>query len=269
MPKISKEDQKEYMKQYRKDNLKKIKENRRQYRIDNREHRREYNKQWAKNNPKKVKKYMKQWYKNNREKVKENNEKWRKDNLEYAKQYLENNPEKVKENQKQWYEDNRKRERGKQKQYYINNREKVIKQSREWRKNNPEKMKNFQKEWYKNKYKTDLKFNLNSKIAIAICISLKGNKAGRKWESLTGYNSADLIKRLNNTMPVGHTWQDFLSGELHIDHKIPISAFNFTRPEHADFKRCWALNNLRLLPAKENLIKHNKLDRPFQPALRI
>jgi len=34
-------------------------------------------------------------------------------------------------------------------------------------------------------------------------------------------------------------------------------------------KRCWALSNLRLLPAKENMIKHNKLDRPFQPALRI
>ncbi|GAI61384.1 unnamed protein product, partial [marine sediment metagenome] len=38
---------------------------------------------------------------------------------------------------------------------------------------------------------------------------------------------------------------------------------------HIDFKRCWALENLRLLPAKENMVKHNKLDRPFQPALRI
>ncbi|MBA7551803.1 hypothetical protein ES705_44352 [subsurface metagenome] len=70
-------------------------------------------------------------------------------------------------------------------------------------------------------------------------------------------------------MPAGYTWQDFLSGELHIDHIIPISAFNFTKPEHTDFKRAWALENLRLLPAKENMIKHDRLDRPFQPALKI
>jgi 5-methylcytosine-specific restriction endonuclease McrA len=99
--------------------------------------------------------------------------------------------------------------------------------------------------------------------------SLRGNKNGYHWESLVGYTLADLIRRLNKTMPQGYVWKDFLSGRLHIDHIIPISAFNFTKPEHTDFKRCWALSNLRLLPAKENLSKHNHLDKPFQPALRI
>ena len=128
---------------------------------------------------------------------------------------------------------------------------------------------NYNKQYLNNKYKTDLKYNLNHKISSGMFNCLKRNKAGRKWELLVGYNSADLVKRLNKTIPEGYTWKDFLSGELHIDHIIPISAFNFTRPEHTDFKRCWALGNLRLLPAKENLIKHNKLDRAFQPALRI
>jgi len=119
------------------------------------------------------------------------------------------------------------------------------------------------------KRKTELKYNLKRKISAGIYKSLKGNKNGRHWESLTGYNLADLKRRLNKTMPVGYTWQDLFNGKLHIDHIIPIDAFNFTRPEHTDFKRCWALSNLRLLPAQENMIKHNKLDRPFQPALRI
>ena len=75
---------------------------------------------------------------------------------------------------------------------------------------------------------------------------------------------ADLIKHLEKTLPDGYTWE-----ECHIDHKIPMSAFNFTTPEHTDFKRCWALSNLRLLPAKENLVKYNKLYKPFQPALLV
>ena len=127
---------------------------------------------------------------------------------------------------------------------------------------------------YYNKYqserlKTDIKFRLNRNVSRLIRKALKGNKAGRKWGSLVGYTLNDLIDRLKNTMPAGYTWQDFLQGKLHIDHIIPISAFNFNCPDHIDFKRCWSLENLRLLPAKENMIKHNKLDRPFQPALRI
>jgi len=99
--------------------------------------------------------------------------------------------------------------------------------------------------------------------------SLKKNKAGRTWKSLVSYNLNDLIKHLKKTMPEGYTWQDYLEGKLHLDHKIPISAFNFTKSEHTDFKRCWALSNLQLLPARENLVKSNKLTKPFQLALQI
>lgn len=36
-----------------------------------------------------------------------------------------------------------------------------------------------------------------------------------------------------------------------------------------DFKRCWALRNLQLLPAKDNLRKNAKIGKPFQPSLGI
>ena len=94
-------------------------------------------------------------------------------------------------------------------------------------------------------------------------------KSGKHWEDIVGYTVEDLEKRLRKTMPKEYTWKDFKNGELHIDHIIPISAFNYTKSEHIDFKRCWALKNLRLLPAKENLIKHNKLIKSFQPSLKI
>lgn len=155
--------------------------------------------------------------------------------------------------------------RERNRRYRENNPGEYSKYSKQWYKDNPD----WYRQYAKNKRRTDLKYNLNYKMGKNIGKALKGNKAGRSWEFLTGYTLAELIERLNETMPVGYAWKDYLNGDLHIDHIIPISAFNFNCPEHIDFKRCWALENLRLLPAKENMIKHNKLDRPFQPALRI
>jgi len=136
-------------------------------------------------------------------------------------------------------------------------------------KNIKEKKRLIKLHYGRDRLRKDLKYNLNHKISYMIWKSLKCNKAGRKWESLVGYNLNDLMGRLKRTMPKGYTWQDFLQGKLHIDHKIPKNAFNFTKPEHTDFKRCWDLKILRLLPARENLKKGSKLSKPFQPALKI
>ena len=106
-------------------------------------------------------------------------------------------------------------------------------------------------------------------MKIAINRALKGNKNGRHWEILVGYTLNNLMKRLKKTVPKGCTWQDFLEGKLVIDHKIPKSIFNFSKSEHIDFKRCWALKNLQLLPAEENWKKSNKLEKAFQLGLKI
>lgn len=46
-------------------------------------------------------------------------------------------------------------------------------------------------------------------------------------------------------------------------------AFEFSKPEDFQFQKCWSLDNLRLLPAKENLAKKDKLIKPFQPSLKL
>ena len=115
----------------------------------------------------------------------------------------------------------------------------------------------------------DLKFNLNCRMSCMIWYSLKGNKNGKRWQDLVGYTTEDLKKRLKSTMSPHHNWNDYLEGKLHIDHIMPKSVFNFTDSNHVDFKRCWALSNLQLLPAEENLKKSNHLTKPFQPSLAI
>ena len=158
----------------------------------------------------------------------------------------------------------------KNRQEYIKEyRQKYKEHINEYRKKYRHKNKKHSNNLKRYKYKTDLKFNLNTRISTAINVSLKGKKNGRHWESLVGYSLADLIRRLKFTMPMGYNWKDYLSGKLHIDHITPIVVFNFTEPEHTDFKKCWGLKNLRLLPVEKNLKKGSNLSKPFQPSLLL
>lgn len=194
---------------------------------------------------------------------------------EYMREYRLKNKEKNKIYQKIWYRNNCEKVKERSKKWYKNNIIKAREMNKQWKENNPERFKELERNWCKKKLRIDLKYKLNRKIKIGIYDSTKINKNNKKrqrknyWNNLVGYTTKDLIKYLKETIPDNYTWQDYLEGKLHIDHIIPISAFNFNKPEHIDFKRCWALENLRLLPAKENIIKGNKLDRSFQPALEI
>jgi hypothetical protein len=120
---------------------------------------------------------------------------------------------------------------------------------------------------YRHKIRSTPKGKLNQRMSAGINVSLRGNKTGRKWESLTGYTVDQLRNHLEKQFKDGMSWGKFMVGEIHIDHIIPISAFNYEKPEDDDFKRCWDLKNLQPLWKLDNLIKHNKIEKPFQPSL--
>lgn len=67
----------------------------------------------------------------------------------------------------------------------------------------------------------------------------------------------------------GMTWENHGRFGWHIDHIIPLSAFNFETPDHIDFKRAWALSNLQPLWWQDNLKKRAKIEGAFQPSLAI
>lgn len=177
---------------------------------------------------------------------------------------------------KQWRESNLERIRKVYKEYRQRNKQKRNEYSKQWRESNAEKRKIYQKQWnsnnpeyFKQRLKNNPKYRISRNIGKAIWACLRNQKANKAWLSLVPYTLVDLIKHLKKTLPSGYIWQDFTDGRLHLDHKIPISAFNFTKPEHIDFKRCWALSNLQLLPVKINLEKASKLTKPFQPSLAL
>jgi hypothetical protein len=200
------------------------------------------------------KKYQREYYQKNKDRILGKQKERYNQKLEYEKQRYKKNREEILK---------------KQKEYYQNNKEKVAEYQRIYKEKNRDIVNSKHRIWANNRYKTNIKYNIDKKIGRAIRYSIKENKSTLRWQDKVGYTTEDLIKHLQKTIPNGYTWKDFLNGKLHIDHIIPISVWNYDNYNHIDFKRCWAMKNLRLLPAKENMSKQDRLTKPFQPALKI
>ncbi len=145
-----------------------------------------------------------------------------------------------------------------------------------------EKRRQHQQEYYQrpevkergNKWRKEYRNNnpcikLKNNISRAIHRSIKESKNGEHWEKLVGYTLQDVIVHIEKLFTEGMTWDKFLKGEIHLDHIIPISRFNFSSYNDIDFKRCWALSNLQPLWMYDNLSKGDKIKEPFQPCLAL
>lgn len=119
------------------------------------------------------------------------------------------------------------------------------------------------------KSKTDPSFSLNRRMRCLVWAGLKKNKKGRSWQDLAGYSIDTLRRHIEKQFKDGMTWERFLAGDIHIDHKVPRAAFNYHAPEDPDFKQCWSLKNLQPLWAFDNMSKCDKIDKPFQPSLAL
>lgn len=203
--------------------------------------------------------YWKQYWEKNKDKIKEqrNSEEYKENAKLYMSNYMKENKEKMNGYNK--------------KSYNLHKDELAIKR-REKRDNDGDKLRKYFREYNNNRKSTDVKYNLSCRMATALLHAMKSTltkKSNQKWQNIVGYSLDDLKEHLNKTMPDGYNWNDYLSGKLHIDHIIPQSKFNYDSQDSIDFRRCWAIDNLRLLPAKENISKGNKLSEPFQPSLKI
>lgn len=81
----------------------------------------------------------------------------------------------------------------------------------------------------------------------------------RKTEELLGYTREELISHIEKQFTKGMNWEKFLSGEIHIDHIIPVAHMKPERFDSDEFKACWSLPNLRPMWAADNLSKRDKI----------
>lgn len=74
-------------------------------------------------------------------------------------------------------------------------------------------------------------------------------------------------KYLEYQFKPGMTWDNHGIHGWHIDHVIPLSSFDLTNEQA--MKKAWHYTNLQPLWAKENLRKHNKKPKSYQPNLLL
>lgn len=239
------------------------------------------------------KKIFSKWYTKNKKEVQKHSRQWQINNPEYTHQYYVENKKEILERNRQWYIENKEKslERNRRwhtenpgyrqqrriqykkeyleyhRKYRIEHKKQRHEYNQQWRAENPEKAKAKSRKSSAKRLST-LKGRLNHCMSTGIGKSLKGSKSGRHWESLTGYTIDQLRKHLERQFTFEMSWQNY-GTYWEIDHVIPISVFNFEKPEDLDFKRCWGLKNLRPLEVNENRKKHAKLEKPFQPSLRL
>jgi hypothetical protein len=246
---------KHYKKQYNIDNKDKIREQQRQYDlfhkdeikkrkqiyyIDNKEEIGDRQKEYVINHKDKRREYTQQYYINNKEEM--NNE---------SKEYALIHKDEIKKYAKQYYLDNREEILKATKSYYQNNKPKVRKNAN-------------------NRRKLDIPFRLRRGIASVVRSALKNNGFSKNGKSITKYlpySFQQLKEHIEQQFEPWMTWNNWSVYDKDIwndnnsstwtwqlDHIIPQSKLPYINMEDDNFKKCWALENLRPYSAKQNII---------------
>lgn len=147
---------------------------------------------------------------------------------------------------------NKERKREYQAEYGRRNADRLREQKRQWIADNIDRHRaNTRRNMRKRRATT--KGRLENNVSRAVHRALKGRKNGEPAFVLLGFTVEQLISHLERQFYQGMTWGNY--GKWHVDHIRPLASFTYSEPTDPDFKRAWAITNLRPLWAAENISK--------------
>lgn len=172
------------------------------------------------------------------------NKKWRADNKELKAKldniYYEKNKEKILNYAKQWRKDNKE----------LNS-----KFMRDWQEDNKDHVREYKRKWGANKLKTNKSYKIHDRFSTLMRNHMNkyivNGKSGSSWVKFVDYDADDLIAHLGRMA--------FISG-YEIDHIIPVSLYDFKKMGDDEFRKCWNLRNLRIIPKEDNIKKGDCLN---------
>lgn len=133
---------------------------------------------------------------------------------------------------------------------YVKRRAANIAKAKRWNRDNRARRAELERERRKNPV-----FALHGAVSASIREYLKTGKGGHKAFDLLGYGREELAAHLERQFTKGMSWENYGKFGWHIDHIVPLASFSFESSDDPDFRRAWALSNLRPLWAKENHAK--------------
>lgn len=229
-------DKKEYQKRYREKNKEKSAEYARLYYLERAEEKRSASREY---------------YHSNRE-----------DRLAYAKQNADK--KETSKYNKSYYKDNKKDLLKKVKEYNFTHKD----ERQAYRQENKTKLAEYGRKYFAARRKIDPSFNLRKTISNTIRLALKKNKTNKNKKSSLNYlpYTIDKLKwHLESLWEPWMNWSNYGPANIdkktwQIDHIIPQSVLLYYSMEDENFKKCWALTNLRPLESIDNIKKGAKYD---------
>lgn len=171
---------------------------------------------------------------------------------EKNRKYRKENPEAAAASSAKWYRANKDKKSAQVKKWAQKNKDRSKAKAKEWREANPNKY----AEYWRRSYVKNRKHNRHYQIHNAIGGRIRDRLRGAKWsrtEELIGYPVEDLMACLELQFLKGMNWDNY--GQWHIDHIIPLSAFECSGSDPEEIKKAWAIPNLRPIWASDNLRK--------------
>ena len=109
---------------------------------------------------------------------------------------------------REWYRNNKDKATAYRRRSYKIHKIKRDAEHREWVAKNPEAARAIQKKAGV-KYRSGIFGRLNSSLSAHVSRSLKGKKAGRRWESVVGYTVLELKEHLEKQFIDGMNWDNY------------------------------------------------------------
>lgn len=252
-------------------------ERKKKYNIENEAKVKERSKKYHEENRAEILTKNKIAYKRDKEKILRYQENYRLNNSDYIKKrekkYRLLNGEILNQKTKEWYYKNRERNLLKakekrvnktpeqrlkdaeyQKQWKIKNEEHI----QEYKKANIEKRREIKRIYCNAKSATDITFKILKNLRSRTRFALKKNVKSDTTENLLGCTIVFFQNYFESLFIDGMTWELFMQGEIHIDHKIPCKLFDLSKEDEQ--KKCFHYTNLQPLFKEDNLKKGTKVN---------
>jgi len=223
----------------------------------NKAKKREYGSKYYAANKERIRELSAKWQAANRDKHRASNAKYRKKNsnairTKLAARYA-NNKDKISEYHAKRYRKDRAKILARCAKYRTENPEERRKTVAKYTAENKEKIRDFQRKYATKRYEEDVEFRIQKILRARLLVALKGRSKATSATRLVGCSIAKLKKHLELMFDSGMTWDNYGHRTWHIDHIIPLAAFDLTKP--AQQRKAFHWKNLQPLWAIENLRK--------------
>ena len=188
----------------------------------------------------------------------ERNRRWKKANRDKVraarKRYAIKYPEKVKQESMVFRQEHPEYA----KKWYTKHKE----EAKEWWQNRSEEQKaakaEYNKNWKNKQYTENTIYRLRIIISTSMMRSIKKNKTNKRLYRYLGYTIEELKEHLEHQFEDWMNWDNLgltatkEKETWQIDHIIPVNTFNILEIGDEEFRKCWALDNLRPLDSYIN-----------------